>query len=569
MDKTVIKSFITMAITILFAFLPSKAQATSEWTVNPADYRYDMSLYFDMTLGATGEHVDLGKYEIASFVNDECRGVADFLPNVEGCLYMRIRSNQETGEKVTFKIRNRTSGEITNVEGISLTFESDKAIGMPSNPHQIVVRRYFDVTIQASEGGSVIFDNGSYEEGTTLDITAVPDEGYHFVAWSDGNTEASRTITVSDNINIEASFEANIYKLTYMVDGEVYKTFEIAYGSAITPEAAPEKEGYTFTAWEGLPETMPAHDVNAVAEYKANVYKLTYMVDGEVYKTFEIAYGSAITPEAAPEKEGYTFTAWEGLPETMPAHDVNAVAEYNANVYKLTYMVDGEVYKTLEIAYGSAITPEAAPEKEGYTFTAWEGLPETMPSHDVNAVAEYKANIYKLTYMVDGEVYKTVEIAYGSAITPEAAPEKEGYTFTAWEGLPETMPSHDVNAVAEYKANTYKLTVYLDGEIYYEAELETGATIDIPEPQLPETQVFDGWVEEVPATMPAHDLEIHGTTSLISSIGTVIADENVATTIYSMTGRLLFKNITIEEASQKLPHGIYIVNGRKMVLGQK
>lgn len=154
-----------MAITILFAFLPSKAQATSEWTVNPADYRYDMSLYFDMTLGATGEHVDLGKYEIASFVNDECRGVADFLPNVEGCLYMRIRSNQETGEKVTFKIRNRTSGEITNVEGISLTFESDKAIGMPSNPHQIVVRRYFDVTIQASEGGSVIFDNGSYEEG--------------------------------------------------------------------------------------------------------------------------------------------------------------------------------------------------------------------------------------------------------------------------------------------------------------------------------------------------------------------------------------------------------------------
>jgi hypothetical protein len=52
------------------------------------------------------------------------------------------------------------------------------------------------------------------------------------------------------------------------------------------------------------------------------VYKLTYIVDGEVYKSYVIEYGATITPEAEPTKEGYIFSGWSEIPETMPAHDV-------------------------------------------------------------------------------------------------------------------------------------------------------------------------------------------------------------------------------------------------------
>lgn len=51
-------------------------------------------------------------------------------------------------------------------------------------------------------------------------------------------------------------------------------------------------------------------------------YKLTYMVDGEEYKSYIIESGTAITPEPEPTKDTYKFSGWSEIPETMPNHDV-------------------------------------------------------------------------------------------------------------------------------------------------------------------------------------------------------------------------------------------------------
>lgn len=179
------------------------------------------------------------------------------------------------------------------------------------------------------------------------------------------------------------------YKLTYVVDDVEYKSYEVEYGTTITPEAEPEKEGYTFSGWSEIPETMPAHDVTVIGTFNVNKYKLTYMVDGEEYKTYDVEYGAIITPEAAPEKEGYTFSGWSEIPETMPAHDVTITGTFNINSYKLTYMLDNEVYKEVTYEYGATITPEPTPEGN-YASFEWEGLPETMPAKDVVVHARYE-----------------------------------------------------------------------------------------------------------------------------------------------------------------------------------
>ena len=57
---------------------------------------------------------------------------------------------------------------------------------------------------------------------------------------------------------------------------------------------------------------------------------------------------------------------------------------------------------------------------------------------------------HKLIYEVDGETFKTVNVAAGAAITPEQAPAKAGYTFAGWTNLPLTMPAHDVTVTARY-----------------------------------------------------------------------------------------------------------------------
>ena len=182
------------------------------------------------------------------------------------------------------------------------------------------------------------------------------------------------------------------FDLIYKVDDEVYKIEEIKEGEAITPEAEPTKEGYTFSGWSEIPATMPAHDVTVTGMFSINSYKLTYVVDGQTYKTYDVEYGATITPEAEPEKEGYTFSGWSWIPKKMPAEDVIITGTFSINSYKLTYMIDDKVYKEVIYEYGATITPEPQPEGD-YARFEWIGVPETMPANDVTVYASYETGI--------------------------------------------------------------------------------------------------------------------------------------------------------------------------------
>ena len=171
--------------------------------------------------------------------------------------------------------------------------------------------------------------------------------------------------------------------VTFIIDGELYDTVIVEYGGEITLPAEPEKEGYTFSGWSEIPETMPAEDITVEGSFEVNTYVITYLVNGEVYATDRVAYGSEIVPVAAPEKEGHTFSGWSEVPATMPAEDITVEGSFVVNYYTVTYMVDGEVYATDEVAYGSEIVLVEEPTKEGYTFSGWSEVPETMPAEDI------------------------------------------------------------------------------------------------------------------------------------------------------------------------------------------
>ena len=52
------------------------------------------------------------------------------------------------------------------------------------------------------------------------------------------------------------------------------------------------------------------------------------MVDGETYKTYEVEYGTNITAEEEPTKEGYCFSGWSLIPTIMPANDVTVTGSF-------------------------------------------------------------------------------------------------------------------------------------------------------------------------------------------------------------------------------------------------
>ena len=68
-------------------------------------------------------------------------------------------------------------------------------------------------------------------------------------------------------LKMEESADVEMFTLTYKVDGKVHKQYELAAGDAITPEAAPTKDGYTFSGWSEIPETMPANDIEVVGTF--------------------------------------------------------------------------------------------------------------------------------------------------------------------------------------------------------------------------------------------------------------------------------------------------------------
>ena len=71
-----------------------------------------------------------------------------------------------------------------------------------------------------------------YGESST--ITAKEVQGYHFVKWSDGNTNASRTITLNDDFL--ATYQKHITELEYEAVYEVNKINNI-YVNTVQPKA--------------------------------------------------------------------------------------------------------------------------------------------------------------------------------------------------------------------------------------------------------------------------------------------------------------------------------------------
>ena len=131
---------------------------------------------------------------------------------------------------------------------------------------------------------------------------------------------------------------------------------------------------------------MPAEDVTIKAKWQINQYTITFNTDGgSDIAPITQDYNSEVTAPENPTKTGYTFAGWDKeIPTTMPAEDVTIKAQWTINSYRLTYMVDGEVYKEYILEYGAPITPEPAPEKTDWLFSGWkEEIPSTMPAEDV------------------------------------------------------------------------------------------------------------------------------------------------------------------------------------------
>ena len=111
-------------------------------------------------------------------------------------------------------------------------------------------------------GGGTVTGGGLYEEGTSVQITAVANIGYTFVSWSDGNTNATRTIMVGETA---VTYTARFSQSISLIDDSEHHHFVTAAGtrysssdSYCSTDEIEIPEGASFVAHLAMPTTICA-----------------------------------------------------------------------------------------------------------------------------------------------------------------------------------------------------------------------------------------------------------------------------------------------------------------------
>lgn len=187
---------------------------------------------------------------------------------------------------------------------------------------------YHVVHYIAGEGGIIEGEkNQIVKEGeATSAVIAVPNEGYYFVEWDDGNINAGRTDKdLIKAVTFKARFERITYECNYYagthgrVEGETKQI--IYYKENASSVTAIADEGFEFTGWSDGVDTATRNDnqllqdlnVTAMFGRREKTFKLDYKF-GEsetniteiniVYENLEEIYFPI------PTREHFTFGGW-------------------------------------------------------------------------------------------------------------------------------------------------------------------------------------------------------------------------------------------------------------------
>ena len=187
---------------------------------------------------------------------------------------------------------------------------------------------------------------GTFDYNSTKTITATPKTHYHFEQWNDGNTNASRTITVTGDKTYTATFAIDQFTITVKTNdssmGTVSGGGTFDYNSTKTITATP-KAHYHFVQWnDGVKTASRQISVTGNATYTATFaidqHTITVQANNNNYGTVSgggtFDYGSTKTITATP-KTGYRFVEWnDGNTYTSRHVTVTGNATYTATFIK-------------------------------------------------------------------------------------------------------------------------------------------------------------------------------------------------------------------------------------------
>ncbi len=331
---------------------------------------------------------------------------------------------------------------------------------------------------------------------STVTLTATPEEGYHFVNWTENNvvmgTNATINVFADSNRTLIAHFDTNVYHVTINVNnttmGSVSGPATVKHFKNADYEAT-ENTGYHFVNWTNMAGTeigaeailniAPVSDTTVNANFAVNTYALTVNVAAECTGMGTVSGSNAAAEHfqnyqiSATPATGYHFAGWADLAPTDPNYTANPrtvtltkdstfTASFDTNVYVLTVVSANETMGSVEGSVATAkhfVNYEISAEANyGYHFTGWNDNNTDNPrTVTLTENKTYTANFTYNPYTVSGvsadptmgNVSGSATVNYLTPVTLTATP-NYGYVFVKWE---EADTVYSTNATIDVVAN--------------------------------------------------------------------------------------------------------------------
>jgi hypothetical protein len=437
-------------------------------------------------------------------------------------------------------------------------------------------------------GNVSISPDPPYSSGTSVVLTARPNDGWRFSSWgSDLGSANPTSFFISKDTSLTATF---VPEVSFAVSGfgttspSGTQTFDVNQRVSIT---AYEGNGYSFSSWSASPSGSVTFDDANAASTTATIkgpgtitanfitYPVTFSSSGGGTGSSTNPSGSQTykpgqsVPISATAGSGFRFTNWT-VTGTITITDttssstsalINGAGTITANFVPITYNVlfAATGKGTISPAAGSKTynagqtIPISANPSSGYSFSNWvstgsitfANAASTSTSATINGngtiTAIFLQNSYGLTVTTvgSGDVSKSPDQASylsGSIVTLTATP-AAGWRFAGWSGdvTGSANPANvTVNkssaATATFTRITYQVSFTVDGTgTVNPTGLQTfnsGQVVPISA-TVGSGYVFASWSASPSGSVTFDDANAASTTATINGAGTITATFNL------------------------------------------
>ncbi|MCR4615663.1 MAG: InlB B-repeat-containing protein [Clostridiales bacterium] len=386
--------------------------------------------------------------------------------------------------------------------------------------------------------GYSLADTETFNDVIGSEVVGQPKEYTGFYYFED-NSETTGEVLADGSLVLSLRYMRNVSTLTFnSAGGTAVAPITQRYATEVTPPAAPTRTGFRFVNWTpALPETMPANDMSFTAVWEPNLYTITFILNGDVISSEQLAYGDTIVVPTVNVPAGKTFSGWSpAVPTTVPATDMTFNASLDEGGFSVVFILDGVQVSSSKVQEGGAIIIPSVTIPDGYKFNGWSpAVPDTMPTPGSNMTFTGTTSKKRITvtFMLDSGNGEYMEFeSYTRLFQAEydipAPYVQSGWTFVGWydnaeltgnrlapkEGTEDKgeIPAFDTTYYGVLSPAQFTYRFYINNKLEKTVTGPTGTAVEAP--AIPVGHTFSGWSPAVPTSIGGEDQDFYGTLTI-------------------------------------------------------